>query len=206
MSDPNIALTREKHPNWYHDIPVMTSLILGSFPPHEKKRDYPFYYPNKQNNFWKILAALAGMSLQHWSGEEAVKERKVLMEKLRVGVENMGKVIQRKGTSAKDTDIQITEFHPILSILDKHPELSSILLAGYSAKHSTFQSFCRYLRLNSIDFTPPAKTKPGESFSFSYKGRRVDCILLHSTSTATRIALKTLIEEFSAFISVPDPR
>lgn len=205
MAKPDTLFQREEHPNWYHNIPAMTTLILGSFPPHENKRDYPFYYPNTQNNFWKILSAIAGTTLQYWSGEEAVAERKVLMEQLKLGVENMGKTIQRKGSSARDTDIEIMEFHPVFSILDKHPELSCILLAGYSAKHSTFQSFCNYLRLNTVEFIPPANIKSGESFSFSYKGRRITCILLHSTSTTTRISLKTLIYEFAPFICFSDP-
>ena len=81
----------EKHPNWYHDIPIMNTLILGSFPPAEHKRDFPFYYPNKQNNFWKILASLAKNELKYFQGNNAVLERKRIMEKLNVGVENMGK-------------------------------------------------------------------------------------------------------------------
>lgn len=201
IPDLNNALSREQHPNWYHDIPIMNTLILGSFPPHESKRDYPFYYPNKQNNFWKILSALCNSPIQHWEGESAVKERKAIMEKLNVGVENMGQLIQRKGTSAKDTDIQIVEFHPILSILMRHKELTRILLSGYSARSSTFQSFCRYLRSQHIEFEIPSKIKPGERFTFLYDKRLIECVILHSTSTATRIPLGTLIKEFVPFIS-----
>lgn len=191
----------EQHPNWYHDIPVMNTLMLGSFPPHENKRDYPFYYPNKQNNFWKILSTFCDSPLQHWEGEKAVKERKAIMEKLNIGVENMGQLIQRKGASAKDTDIRILEFHDILSVLKKHSELSRILLSGYSAENSTFQSFCRYLRLQGLEFKLPEKTKPGERFTFLYDKRLIECVILHSTSTATRIPLSALIKEFAPFIT-----
>lgn len=192
----------EHHPDWYHDIPVMKTLILGSFPPHESKRDFQFYYPNKQNNFWKILAALAKTELKYMTGANAVAERKRIMEKLKVGVENMGKTIQRKGTSARDTDIAITEFHDIEKILSKHKELARIILAGYSAQHSTYSSFCSYLNQRKIKFTVPKKIKPGASFLITYNKKQIECIICNSTSTATRISLKTLIDQFSNYIIV----
>ncbi len=66
----------EHHPNWYHDIPAMHTLILGSYPPHADRRHYEFYYPNKVNRFWNILAGIKGHTLGHFKGEDAVKERK----------------------------------------------------------------------------------------------------------------------------------
>lgn len=70
-----IEITLEKHPDWYIDVPGMRTLILGSFPPHENKRDYEFYYPNKQNRFWKVLAKADKYSLKYFEGKSAVDER-----------------------------------------------------------------------------------------------------------------------------------
>src|ERR1700741_4648646 len=107
MWNASKEISTEHHPDWYYEIPVMKTLILGSYPPHQNKRDFEFYYPNKQNNFWKILAAIAKTELKYMSGDDAVAEKKQIMKKLKVGVENMGKTIQRRGTSARDTDIVI---------------------------------------------------------------------------------------------------
>ena len=190
----------EHHPNWYHDIPLMNVLILGSFPPHENKRDFPFYYPNKQNNFWKILSAISKTPLQFTSGQGAVDERKLIMEKLKAGVENMGRIIERKGTSAKDTDIRITKFHDISSILRKHKELSRIILAGFSAKDSTYQSFLKYLSLKGLQVILPDTVTPGTIFHFVFEKRTIECVICNSTSTATRIALSALTEQYAKFI------
>lgn len=186
----------ECHPEWYFDIPHMQTLILGSFPPHENKRDYQFYYPNKQNNFWKILAAISKTDLQYYSGLEAIQERKRLMLDLNVGIQNMGKVISRKGLSARDTDIVIEEFQDILAIIKKHKELQKIIISGYSAINSTYYAFIRYLNENKIEFEEPKKVASGNSFQILVENRLVKCEIVNSTSTATRIKLSALISQF----------
>ena len=62
----------ETHPSWYRDLPSLRTLILGSFPPHPSKHNYPFYYPNGLNRFWKILADIAGMPLE-WTKKDPTK-------------------------------------------------------------------------------------------------------------------------------------
>ncbi len=200
MQTKNIDWRTENHPDWYYDIPIMQTLILGSFPPHEKKRNFQFYYPNKQNHFWKILAALAKYDLHYFDGDKAVIERKAIMEKLQIGIENMGKTIKRKGTSAKDTDIEIVDFHDVLNILIQHTELNTVMLAGYSAPNSTYKSFCKFLTENGIAFNAPLLVKPGTSFTIQIKNRTIQCVITHSTSTATRIKLEHLISEFKSLI------
>lgn len=190
----------EIHPNWYHSIPTMKVLILGSFPPHQNKHDYSFYYPNKQNNFWKILATIHKTDLIYFKGDEAVHERKRLMEQMQVGVQNLGKKIERIGLSARDTDIAIVEFQNILSIIRKHKELKRILISGYSAENSTFKAFITYLVLNTIKHTLPEKVKPGYSFSVFINDRTIVCTITNSTSTAARIKFETLVEQFKKVI------
>lgn len=189
-------LNTETHPDWYFDIPVMKVLILGSFPPHESKRDYPFYYPNKQNNFWKILAQLNSTPLNYFSGQEAVKERQQLMLDLKVGVQNLGRKIARKGLSSRDTDIVISEFQDVLSIIRNHPELKKILIAGYSAENSTYRAFLKYLDSLNIKYTFPKVVQPNESFHVFIDDRRIQCLITNSTSTAARIKFEILVEQF----------
>lgn len=192
LKDRNIEI----HPDWYFDIPVMKTLILGSFPPHESKRDYPFYYPNKQNNFWKILAQLNNVPLKYFSGNDAVKERQHLMIELKTGVQNMGKQIVRIGTSARDADITIVEFQDVLSIINKHQELERIIIAGYSAENSTYRTFLKYLDSLNIKYTLPQAVKPSESFTVFVDDRKIKCFITNSTSTATRIKFTDLVSQF----------
>ena len=188
----------ETHPSWYRDIPVLRTLILGSFPPHPSKRIYPFFYPNGRNRFWKILADIAGMPLE-WTKIDpvkAVEERYAIMQKLESGVQNIGYEIERKGTSALDTDIRITQYHDILSIIDGHPELTRILLPGYSAEHSTTRSFLKYISANGIRSSAVPPIKAEAAFTIYYQEREIECIVLNSTSTAAKIRYDVVLEQF----------
>jgi len=188
----------EHHPDWYFDIPTMKTLILGSFPPHASKWDYEFYYPNKMNHFWKILADIAGVELTNEKEEKAVHERHAIMRKLNVGVQNMGKTIQRKGKSADDKNIEITKFQDILGIIRNHPELNTILLPGFSAPNSTYWSFIKYLNKHDIPVNP-IKPSLHMSFPIHVDGREINCVVLYSTSTATRMKYKNVLKDFRVY-------
>lgn len=201
----------EDHPEWYHDIPEMQTLILGSFPPYCSKWYYPFYYPNTSNRFWKVLNEIAnpGIQLTKFPKKDkekfeakALEERKAIMQKLKVGVQNMGLKIKRKGKSANDTDITIEEYQNILSIIKSHPELKTILLPGYHAKHSTYRSFLEYLKSNDID-VPTTEPKPlplKTSFEIIVGDQQINCVVLNSTSSASRVKIGELVSQFQSYI------
>jgi len=189
---------KEEHPNWYKDVSPMRCLILGSFPPHPGKWAYPFFYPNGQNRFWRILADLAGQPLQ-WTKVDkvmAVEERYKIMKKLKIGVQNLGLEIERNGKSALDTHIRINKYQDIISIIESHPELRRILLPGYSAINSTARSFIKYIQQKNIEASAIDQVKPEALFKIQFKGRSIDCVVLNSTSTASRVKYDFLLEQF----------
>lgn len=193
----------EYHPHWYFEIPEMKTLILGSYPPHKKRWSYDFYYPNNSNPFWDVLAGVFGEELKHYRCDAAVKERQQLMIDTKIGVENLGQVIKRKGDSAADKDIEIIKFRDILGILDRHPEIEQILLPGYSGSSSTYHLFIRYLRENEInDFDLPAKVKEHETFKLSYRGNEIECVILNSTSPRKAMKLVDRIDQFKKYFKI----
>ena len=189
---------REDHPNWYKDVSPMRCLILGSFPPHPSKWAYPFFYPNRRNRFWRILADLAGVPLQSTKENNglAVEERYCIMKKLAIGVQNLGLEIERNGKSALDTQIRIIKFQDIISIIETHPELERILLPGYSALNSTARSFIKYLQQNGVRIYPIDQIKPDTLFNMEFQGRSIECVVLNSTSPASRVKYELLLEQF----------
>lgn len=188
----------EKHPDWYKDVSPMRFLILGSFPPHPSKWAYPFFYPTERNRFWKILSEIAGQPLIWTKGDKAkaVQERYEIMKKLEIGVQNLGLEIERKGKSALDTNIRINKFHDIISIIESHPELTRILLPGFSAFNSTARSFIRYTKQNKIEAFEIDQVKPETLFKIHFKDRSIDCVVLNSTSTASKIKYDFLLKQF----------
>jgi G:T/U-mismatch repair DNA glycosylase len=190
---------KEEHPNWYMDVSPMRCLILGSFPPHPSKWAYPFFYPTTRNRFWKILADLAGEPLT-WTKTDkgkAVQERYEIMKKLEVGVQNLGLEIERKEKSALDTDIRITKYQDVIAIIEAHPELKRILLLGYSAIHSTARSFVKYIQHEGIEASAIDQVKPETLFKIHFKGRSIECVILNSTSTASKVKYDFLLEQFT---------
>lgn len=201
----SVELNDETHPEWYYDIPVMKILILGSYPPHESKRDYNFFYPNSKNRFWKILQQLSGspLNIHPRFAKEAVEERQAIMRKIFVGVQNLGLEITRKGKSARDTDIVITKFQDVIAIIEKHKELKRILLPGYSAPNSTLRAFVKYLQQNGVTVPEIGKPDPGRTvFKISIGDRTIDCHVLNSTSTATFIKYDKVFEQFKTAITL----
>jgi G:T/U-mismatch repair DNA glycosylase len=189
---------KEEHPDWYKDVSPMRCLILGSFPPHPSKWAYPFFYPTVRNRFWKILADLAGEPLKWTKADktEAVQERYAIMKKLDIGVQNLGLEIERKDKSALDTHIRINKYQDIISIIETHSELTKILLPGYSAINSTAKSFVRYIQQKGIEASAIDQVKPETLFKIYFKGRSIDCVVLNSTSTASKIKYDFLLEQF----------
>ncbi|CAM3715135.1 hypothetical protein FSS13T_26170 [Flavobacterium saliperosum S13] len=194
----------EQHPNWFHDFHPMHSLILGSFPPHQSKHAFPFYYPNKQNRFWKVASLISEMPLEVplTDKEQAVEERKRIMEKLKVGIHDVGLEIKRSNNSSLDSNITILKYQDIRKIVANHPELRQIVLLGFSAKNSAAHAFMRYLKEENIPASFPAdfKIKSEQQFTVRFDERIVDCVILNSTSSASTVSVETLVNQFSNYL------
>ncbi len=191
-------IEREEHPDWYYPIKNMRTLILGTFPPYIDQWHYKFYYPNNANHFWKVLAEVGKTTLKEWKNKPAVEERKELMKQMRVGVQNIGLVVERRDKSALDKDITILEYQDIISLIDEHDTLQKILLTGYSGKTSTYRSFIKYLKIKGVSHTKPKEVKAGYEFTIHCK-RSITCVIGNSTSpTAQRggVNSKMLVEQF----------
>lgn len=179
----------------------MKVLILGNFPPHKKRWDYEFFYPNKQNNFWKVLAAINGTELKETKGEAAIEERKKIMRSLHTGVYNLAKKVKRKNHSARDTDIEILEYNDIISVIKKNKSLKKIILAGFAAKSSTARTFLHLLDNHKISHDT-GEIKAGSTFDIQIGKRVINCVILNSTSTAFPIKLAKLVEQYLPHVKV----
>lgn len=194
----------ETHPNWFYDFTPMKTLVLGSFPPHQSKHSFPFYYPNKQNRFWKVMSAISGIELlANLSNiDNAIEERKTIMRKLNLGIHDVALKIRRKSNSSLDSNIEIVEFQDIISIINNHPELEQILLLGFAAKNSAAQNFIKYVEKQKLlsKFPIDFKITSESSFCIYIQKRRIKCVILNSTSSASRITLSELTNQFSKYI------
>ncbi|SHJ10921.1 uracil-DNA glycosylase family protein [Flavobacterium terrae] len=194
----------ETHPNWFYDFKPMKTLVLGSFPPHQSKHSFPFYYPNKQNRFWKVMSVISGIELvaNLSNTQKVIEERKAIMRKLAMGIHDIALKIKRKNNSSLDSNIEIVEFQDIMAIINNHPELEQIVLLGFSAKNSAAQNFIKYTQNQKLLTKFPIDFKIGsENVFFIYnQHREIKCVILNSTSSASRITLNELVSQFSKYI------
>jgi len=174
-------MQEEIHPwNWYIPAGAKT-VIIGTFPPTRRNWSFDFFYPNKNNYFWKIMARIAGRPLLHISGEEAVNERKELLNRLLLGVSDMGQIIRRKTDSSLDQNLEIVAYMDIFKLLQENPSVRKLIFTSSSGKSSAIGWFREYLSLHQIPFKIPQGKRPLRK-SIIINDNLFEIVLLYSTS------------------------
>lgn len=184
----------EQHPwNWY-GAPGSTTLIAGTFPPTKRNWSFDFFYPNKRNFFWKILAAITGHKIVYTSGAEAIAERKTLLDRLNITITDMGKTIIRKDNNSLDENLEALAYMDIFRILEENPGIKKIIFTSSSGKVSAVKWFQNYLETQGIKHRFPKTPKPVRS-QLEVHGRLVELVILFSPSAraANRISFDNLV-------------
>jgi len=134
MSD---TIPIEEHP-WEPFIPDGAKvLILGTFPPPPKRWAMNFYYPNRTNDFWKI------MGLVFYSDPFALysaetKEYNMpgitgLLTEKGIALSDTGRKVRRLKGNASDKFLEILEPVPLFELLSQMPLCHSIVTTGEKA-------------------------------------------------------------------------
>jgi G:T/U-mismatch repair DNA glycosylase len=191
-------MKEEIHPwNWY--VPDgATTVVIGTFPPTQRNWSYDFFYPNKNNYFWKIIARISGHPLLCFSGEEAVNERKKLLNHLKLGVSDMGQIIRRKTGNSLDENLEIVVYMDIFRLLQENPSVRKLIFTSSSGKSSAVGWFKNYLLLHKIPFKVPKGKRPLRS-SVIINDKSIEIVLLYSTSprAGASVSFDTLTELFA---------
>ncbi len=187
----------EEHP-WPPCIPGNSrALFIGTFPPLRERWSFDFFYPNKNNYFWRILSTITGRNLNHFSGEKAVIERQKLLAAASCGITDMGRVIKRDAFSSNDNDLIIVEFTDILGILSENEQIKRLVFTSSSGRSSAAGWFQEYLSKQNIDFRFPKGRKPLYS-EITLSGRKIDIVVVHSPSgrAANQLPFNSLVQMY----------
>lgn len=112
-------------------------LLLGSFPPPRSKWKMDFFYPNFQNDMWRIMGVVFFNNKDYFLTEDKKSFNKeriiVFLEEKRIAVFDMGhKVIRNKG-NASDRDLEVIAPIDIRSLLLEIPSCSFVAVTGEKA-------------------------------------------------------------------------
>lgn len=150
-------------------------LMLGSFPPPPARWAMEFYYPNFQNDMWRIFGLAFFDNKDHFLLDarhfDKVKLERFLGEK-GIAIADTGKVISRLRGNASDQYLEIIEKIDLEDLLCRIPECRAVFTAGEKAT-STLLSI-------SGSKLPPV----GGSCDFTYTGRAFRHYRMPSSSRA----------------------
>lgn len=158
-------------------------LMLGTFPPSEKRWCMPWYYPNFQNDMWRIFGIIFFGDKLHFVDVEhkqyrleAIKE--FLGEKGVALFDTAQKVIRTKNT-ASDKDLKIVEQSDLDGMLRALPECKAVLTAGQLATKVFSEHY-------GITETPSM----GGYVEFSFENRTLRLYRMPSSSRAYPLAVE----------------
>ena len=135
MNNEQIAF--ERHP-WPPFIPPGARyLFLGTFPPQEHRWSMPFFYPNRTNDFWRIMGLIfLGNRDALWDAEQGrfnLDAIKSLLNREHIALWDTGMAVRRLKGNASDKFLEIVEPIDLATLLDENPTISHIITTGEKA-------------------------------------------------------------------------
>ena len=164
-------------------------LMLGTFPPAEHRWCMPFYYPNFQNDMWRIMGLLFFNDKNHFilEGEKRFDQAKIesfLREKGIAMYDTATRIIRTKNT-ASDKDLDIIEETDVEAMLRRMPQCHTIITAGQLAT----STLCRRFGVK--------EPKVGEYAEASLQGRQIRIYRMPSSSRAYPMKPERKAEQYA---------
>ncbi|MDE5869789.1 MAG: uracil-DNA glycosylase family protein [Muribaculaceae bacterium] len=130
-------LNIESHP-WPPFIPDGAKImIMGTFPPQDKRWNMNFYYPNRTNDFWKIMGLLflgnKDALLLPDSKDYDLNAIIQLMTEKKIALNDTGRKVRRLKNNASDKFLEIVEPVPLFELLKELPECKALATTGEKA-------------------------------------------------------------------------
>lgn len=164
-------------------------LMLGTFPPSPKRWCIPWYYPNFQNDMWRIFGLIFFGDKLHFVDVENKRYReaelKAFLKEKGVAIYDTAQKVIRTKNTASDKDLQIVEPSDLDGMLRTLPQCRAVLTAGQLAT----QVFCQHY---GITQTP----KMGGYVEFAFEGRTLRLYRMPSSSRAYPMVVEKKAEYY----------
>lgn len=112
-------------------------LMLGSFPPQKKRWSMDFFYPNLQNDMWRIVGLIFFQNKEHFlNPEKKVFDKDRIIEFLNdkgIALYDTASAIRRLQDKASDKFLEVIEQTDISLLLKQIPMCKAIVTTGQKA-------------------------------------------------------------------------
>ena len=151
-------------------------LMLGSFPPKRIRWSMDFFYPNLQNDMWRIVGYLAAGDKSHFlmpGGRKFDKERiEAFCRERGIALYDTAVEVIRLKDNASDNFLQVVREVDLAALLARIPHCRTLVTTGQKATDT----------LRAI--TGCGEPAVGESVAFEYAGRSMRLWRMPSSSRA----------------------
>lgn len=169
-------MNSERHPLDPFLPPNARILMLGSFPPKRIRWSMDFFYPNLQNDMWRIVGYLAMGDRSHFlmpGGRRFDQERiEAFCRERGIALYDTAVEIIRLKDNASDNFLQVVREVDLAALLARIPRCRTLITTGQKATDT----------LRAI--TGCDEPAVGESVAFEYAGRSMRLWRMPSSSRA----------------------
>ena len=156
-------------------------LMLGSFPPQKKRWSMDFYYPNLNNDMWRIVGLLFFNNKDYFLNETRkafCRERIIsFLNDKGIAFFDTASAIRRLQDNASDKFLEVVQPTDISRLLGQLPECKAIVTTGQKATDTLRAQF------------EVEEPKVGDFSEFVFDGRPVRLYRMPSSSRAYPLAL-----------------
>lgn len=133
----NSLLNIEEHPLEPFLPANAVLLMLGSFPPQKKRWSMDFFYPNLQNDMWRIVGLIFFQDKEYFlNPEKKVFDKDRIIEFLNdkgIALYDTASAIRRLQDNASDKFLEVIEQTDISLLLKQIPMCKAIVTTGQKA-------------------------------------------------------------------------
>ncbi|MBQ8153743.1 MAG: uracil-DNA glycosylase family protein [Prevotella sp.] len=167
-------------------------LMLGSFPPSRKRWCMDFFYPNFNNDMWRIWGIVCFQDKDYFVDltNKRFKQQEIetFLNEKGIALYDTACAVVRTKNTASDKDLEVVEETDIDHLLQQIPDCEAIVTTGQKATDILTTRFA--IRQPAV----------GESVSFDYQGRTMRFYRMPSSSRAYPLALEKKAEKYKEIV------
>lgn len=176
-----------------------TKLIVGTLPPPRfttgelREGDVNFCYGSRDGQLWPILDRIFQLNLLYETTLEAIEARKQFLRDQHIGICDIVASARREKIDASDLGMQHIELRDLVSVLEAHPTVTTLLFTGGNSKNGPEYFFRRHLATYQLKLTVIDNVVPRiHSFQLPKSKRHIKTVSLTAPSGAANRAVGSL--------------